>query len=109
MEKLHITTSIRQKIKKHNLIIRVTNEGNNFYIGSATEFQNKAQKFFSDTNAFTELSHNPFIEIFDKVIRLFNQLASKKPIFQWQYKQMIPNCAKSELAHLYFNPKTHKV
>ena len=108
-EQIHLTTSIRKKIKTHHLIIRVTDKGNNFYIGSATEFQNKARNFFSDTDAFMELSYNPFREISHKVVRLLNQLASKKRILQRQCKTMMPDRANCELAHLYFNPKTHKV
>ena len=76
---------------------------------SAIEFQKKVQKFFSDINAFTELSYNPFHEILDTVIQLLNKLASKNLVLQWQYRQMMPDRTKCELAHLYFNPKTHKV
>ena len=104
-----MTPSVRKKIEKHNLIIRVTDKGHNFYIGRATEFRKKAQKFFSDTNAFMELSYNPFNDILDKVIRLLNQLASTKHILQCQCKTMMPDRTKYKLAHLYFDPKTHKV
>ncbi|CAF2025721.1 unnamed protein product, partial [Rotaria magnacalcarata] len=86
----------------------VTDKGNNFYIGSAVEFEQKATKFFSDTNAFIELSSNPFNEILDKVIQLLNTLRGKDLIRKWQYEQMIPDRTTCELAHLYFNPKTHK-
>ncbi|CAF1255732.1 unnamed protein product [Adineta ricciae] len=85
-----------------------TDKSNIFYIGSTTEFQKKAKNFFSDTNAFVTLSYNPFNEIFDKAIQLLNKLASKKLILQWPYKKMMPDPTKCELAHLYFNPKTHK-
>ncbi|CAF1220517.1 unnamed protein product, partial [Rotaria magnacalcarata] len=59
--------------------------GNNFYIGSAVEFQQTATKFFSDTNAFIELSYNPFNEIFDKVVQLLGALHQKGLIRKWQY------------------------
>ena len=108
-EQAQIVASIRKIIKNMNLIIRVTDKGNNFYIGSASEFEKKVEKFFSDTNAFIELSDNPFNEILDKVIQLLDKLQSKKLILQWQYKKMMPDREKAELAHLYFNPKTHKV
>ena len=108
-EQAKIVTSIRKKTKQHNLIIRVTDKGNNFYIGSAIEFEKKAQQFFSDTNAFMELTTNPFNEILDKVIQLLKHLHSKKYILKWQYEKMMPDRTKCELAHLYFNPKTHKV
>jgi hypothetical protein len=109
LQQIHIASTIRQKIKIDNLIIRITDKGHNFYIGSAIEFEKKAQKFFSDTNAFIQLSENPFNEIQDKVISLLNKLRQKEFISKKQYNEMIPDRIKSELAHLYFNPKTHKV
>ncbi len=108
-EQAKIFQSIRMKIKQFNLIIRLTDKGNNFYIGSAKEFEKKVQKFFSDTNAFMELSTNPFNEILKKVTQLLNRLREKKLIFKWQYDKMMPDRKTCELAHLYFNPKTHKV
>ncbi|CAF4939016.1 unnamed protein product, partial [Rotaria socialis] len=66
LERAQILGSIRRTIKNMNLIIRVTDKGNNFYIGSAGEFEEKAENFFSDTNAFIELSSNPFNEILNK-------------------------------------------
>ncbi|CAM4819894.1 unnamed protein product [Rotaria magnacalcarata] len=107
-EQAQILGSIRRIIINMNLIIRVTDKGNNFYIGSANEFETKAQTFFFDTNAFAELSSNPFNEIFDKVVQLLGALHQKGLIRKWQYEQMMPDRTKCELAHLYFNPKTHK-
>jgi hypothetical protein len=36
LEQLQTATSVRQKIKRHNLIIRATDKNNSFYIGSTT-------------------------------------------------------------------------
>jgi hypothetical protein len=55
------------------------------------------------------LTDNPFDAILNKVIQLLNNLRSKKLILLWQYEKMMPDRTKSQLAHLYFNPKTHKV
>jgi hypothetical protein len=109
LEQAQIIGSIRQIITNMNLIIRLTDKGHNFYIGLASEFEEKVEKFFQDTNAFIELSENPFNEILDKVIQLLEKLQSNKRILKWQFKEMIPDRNKCELAHLYFNPKTHKV
>ncbi|CAF1369208.1 unnamed protein product [Adineta steineri] len=108
LEQAQILGSIRKIIKNMGLIIRVTDKGHNFYIGSSIEFEKKAQIFFSDTNALEVLSNNPFNEIFDKVKQLLDKLCSKKLIMKWQYEEMMPDRTKCELAHLYFNPKTHK-
>jgi len=109
LEQAQIMQSIRQIIQNMNLIIRITDKGHNFYIGLASEFEKKVEQFFSDTNAFIELSYNPFNEILDKVHQLLDKLQSKKLILQWQFKKMKPDPKKTELPHLYFNPKTHKV
>jgi hypothetical protein len=109
LEQAQNVALIRQIIKNMNLVIRVTDKGGNFYIGSVIEFEKKVEKFFSDTNAFIELSYNPFNEILDNVIQLLEKLESKKLILQWQFKKMMPDREKTELPHLYFNPKTHKV
>ncbi|CAF1431427.1 unnamed protein product [Rotaria sordida] len=108
LEQAQTTASIRQKIQKNNLILRVADKGNNFYIGAASEFEEKGEKFFQETNAFMEISINPFNQIQDQVIQLLNRLQSKRLILKWQYKEMMPDQKNSELSHLYFNPKTHK-
>ncbi|CAF4316022.1 unnamed protein product [Rotaria sp. Silwood2] len=54
------------------------------------------------------LFENPFHEILNKVIQLLNRRREKKLILLRQYNKMLPNHDKYELAHLYFNPKTHK-
>ncbi|CAF1527436.1 unnamed protein product [Adineta steineri] len=108
LQQKHIAQTIRETIKKHKLIIRQTDKGHNFYIGSQIEFEKTVQKFFQDTNAFMELSYNPFNEIQNKIITLLNQLRKDECISKEQYNKMIFNRTTSELAHLYFNPKTHK-
>jgi hypothetical protein len=109
LEQAQVVGSIRNIIKNMDLIIRLTDKGHNFYIGLASEFEKKVEKFFSDTNAFIELSSNPFNEILDSVIKLLDKFQSKKLILQWQFKEMMPDREKTELPHIYFNPKTHKV
>ncbi|CAF4283385.1 unnamed protein product, partial [Adineta steineri] len=108
-EQSQTTASIRNKIKQFKLIIRVTDKSNNFYIGSAIEFVKTVQQYFMDTNAFIVIKENPFNEILNKVIQLLNNLRSNIFILQWQYNEMIPDRKTTELAHLYFNPKTHKI
>ena len=89
--------------------MRVVDKGNIFYVGCVSNFDQKVEKFFHDTNAFVELAQNPFNEILDKVVQLLRRLSSRKLILQWQERKMMPNRMKCQLSHLYFNPKTHKV
>ena len=108
-EQAHIAQLIRAKIKQHGLILRVVDKGNNFYIGSAENFEQKVEKYVTDTNAFVQLSENPFNDILNRITQVLKTLASKKLILQWQMREMLPDPLASELSHLYFNPKTHKV
>jgi hypothetical protein len=108
-EQAHLAQSIRKKITKHQLILRVVDKGNHFYIGSTVNFERKVQNYFTDTNAFVQLSNNPFNEILNGITGVLQTLASKKWILQWQLRTMLPDPVTSELSHLYFNPKIHKV
>ena len=56
-----------------------------------------------------ELSDNPLSEIIYKVVHLLNDLRSKKDITAWQHKKFMPHRQKARLAHMYFNPKPHRV
>ncbi|CAF1410921.1 unnamed protein product [Rotaria sp. Silwood1] len=107
-EQADTVASIRKTIHEQNLIIRLTDKDNNFYIGLTKELEEKIQKYFTDTNAFIELSENPFNQILDKVCQLLNNFASKTLTKQWQCKEMMTDVKKAELSHLYFNPKTHR-
>ena len=109
LQQINNNRTIRRKLKEKDLIIRVTDKGHNFYIGSRVEFEKKAEHFFRETNAFTELTTNPFHQIKSKVIDLLNKLRANGSISKKQYDEMAPDGTKCELAHLYFNPKTHKV
>ena len=108
-EQANIFASIRKKLQEHHLTLRLTDKSNHFYIGLTSEFKKKELAYLNETNAYVQLNTNPFDEVLNKVIQLLNQLRSKKFILKWQYDQMMPDVKKIELAHLYFNPKTHKV
>lgn len=82
LEQAQIIQSTRQIIQNMDLIIRITDKGHNLYIGSASEFEKKVDKFFSETKAFIELSHNPYNEIVDQINQLLDTLHSKKFIQQ---------------------------
>jgi hypothetical protein len=108
-EQARIAASIQKKIKHFKLVIRLTDKSKNLYIGSLIEFEKKAQKYFNDTRAFQQLTKNPFKNILKNVTQLLNYLRIENSISAKQYEEMMPVPSKCELAHLYFNPKTHKV
>jgi hypothetical protein len=108
-EQAHTIASIQKIIKKRKLILHQVDKGSTFYLGSASEFEKKVQKYFNETNAFLKLSSNPFNETLEKVIALLNRFCLEKLILSKQLEKMMPKRSEVELAHLYFNPKIHMV
>ena len=106
---IKLVHSIRRKLHRTNYIMRVTDKSGVFHVGSLTDYERKAREYQLKTNAYVELSSNPLMETYDKVVRLLNNLRSKNQIAAWQYSKMMPNKNKIKLAYLYFIPKPHKV
>jgi hypothetical protein len=101
--------SIKRKLHQTECIIRVSDKSGVFHIGSKSDYEKKVSLYQQRTKAYVELPSNPLMETFYKVVRLLNDLNSKKQIRVWQHKKMMPQKDKIKLAYLYFIPKSHKV
>lgn len=108
-QEFRIMKSIRRKLKRGKLVLRMTDKSNIFYIGRAIDFEKKAQDYRERTLAYQELPSNPLEEILYKVTRLLNDLRAKNNIQANQHDQMMPKRAQVRLGYMYFNPKVHKV
>ena len=97
---LRTVLSIQRKLKKLSVIIRRSDK---------SDYDRKVLDYQEKTEAYVKLSSNPLIDTFYKVTRLLNDLTTKKQIKPWQYKKMMPDQKKIQLAYLYFIPKPHKV
>ena len=105
-----VVKTIRCKLKKEKLVLRQSDKSGNLYVGQKSSFEQKATAYRLTTGAYEELSSNPLEEILSKVTRLLNDLHMKtKNLSAKQYKKMIRTRKDVRLAHMYFNPKTHKV
>ena len=93
-KELNLVKSIRYRLKKEKLILRVTE---------------KAEAYRQKTDAYMELETNPLAIVYDKVVHLLHDLRSKEHIKAWQLNKMLPKRDDVELAYLYFLPKPHKV
>ena len=101
--------SIKRKLKDGKYILRVTDKSGVFHIGQKVDYDQKVEKYQQKTGAYIELSSDPLMDTFYKVVRLLNDLNTKNQIKVWQYKKMMPDLQKIKLAYLYFVPKAHKV
>ena len=108
-QELKLVQSIRSRLKKANQVLRVTDKSGIFHIGDAEDYERKAEAYRQKTQAYMELDSDPLWTVFDKVVHLLNDLRSKKQIYAYQLKKMMPQREKVTLAYLYFVPKPHKV
>ena len=108
-KELKLMKTIQFRLKKHKYILRVTDKSGIFHLAHATDYERKAEAYRQKTAAYTELDNDPLWSIFDKVVRLLNDLRAKNYIQAWQLNQMMPDRKKMALAYLYFIPKPHKV
>jgi hypothetical protein len=108
---LKLVQSIRRKLKKYKLVLRETDKSGVFHNGPEMDYEQKATAYRMKTRAYEELPSDPhpLNDVFVKVGRLLNQLRSAEKIREWQKKKMMPIRAETELAYMYFVPKTHKV
>ena len=108
-KELNLVQSIRFKLKKGQHVLRVTDKSGVFHIGHARDYEQKADAYRRKTKAYVELDNDPLWTVFDRVTHLLNELRAKKHIHVWQLNKMMPKREDVALAHLYFNPKSHKV
>ncbi len=108
-KEMKLVHSIRRKLRQTHNIIRVTDKSGVFHIGSTLDYERKVKEYQIKTNAYTELSSDPLMDTFYKVVHLLNHLRSKQQITAWQHTKMMPDKNKIKLAYLYFVPKPHKV
>jgi hypothetical protein len=102
--------SILHQLKEAHLLLRESDKGGNLCVVEASDLEQKAAEYRAKTGAYKELPANPVEDILLKVTRLLNDLHMKtKQLEKQHYKKMMPIRSKVKLAHMYYNPKTHKV
>ncbi|CAF1568614.1 unnamed protein product [Didymodactylos carnosus] len=104
--------SIQCQIEKSNVIVRPTDKSKVLHMGSADDYQRKAVQYMQETNAYREITSaiNPCYENVRTVLTLIDTMLKNKDINLQLWKQyMRPTASSTELAHLYFIPKPHKV
>jgi hypothetical protein len=74
----------------------VSDKSGIFHIGLQKDYEKKVSLYQEKTKAYVELPSNPLMETFYKVVRLLNELNSKRQITAWQHKKMMPNKEKME-------------
>ena len=101
--------SIQQKLHQYQLVLRRSDKSGVTHIGHAADYERKAIDYRTRTGAYMELPSNPYNDILQKVTRTLHNLGITGKITQTQKQNMMPVRKDTELAYMYFIPKSHKV
>lgn len=111
-----MTLSLREKLIKENLIARAPYKGDQFYIGSKVEFEERATAYINQTGLYNLIDIiNPTVSqtclktVLKQVEITLNNLHASKSITDWQYVLMHPRRSIIRLNYLYFVPDLHEV
>ena len=105
----HLVESIRRKLRKGQLILRVCDKSGGFHISTKADYERKATEYRRDTNAYEEISYNPLQELITNVTRVLNELKDKKQLPIYLYNALVPKPNAVKQSYMYLNPKAHKV
>ena len=105
----YLTESIRRKLRKEKLILRVCDKGGGLHISTKADYEQKAAKYRRKTGAYEELIDNPLEEIINNVTNELKELKDTKQLSVYYYNRLVPNPLTVKQSYMYFNPKAHKV
>ncbi|CAF1956582.1 unnamed protein product [Rotaria magnacalcarata] len=106
--------NIRRYLRQNQQVtLRRTDKSRVFHLGDANDYQSKVHQYMQETEAYEQITSgiSPLASNLEQVISLLNRLynAQKPLITKKQYDAMYPKLDHTELAHLYFLPKPHKI
>ncbi|CAF5025833.1 unnamed protein product, partial [Rotaria sp. Silwood1] len=99
-----------QKMQKQNKIIfRQTDKSKVFHADNHENYIRKSALYMKKTNAYIEIPTSPLKEMIETTDKFLRNLVSTKKMPQSLLDKLRPSMTESELLHLYYNPKNHKL
>ncbi|CAF2080919.1 unnamed protein product [Rotaria magnacalcarata] len=95
--------------KTNNIIFRQTDKSKVFHTDTRENYIKKSEIYMNKTNAYREIQSSPLREMIEKTDKFLRNLVSSKRIPQALLDKLSPSLTESELPHLYYNPKDHKI
>ena len=101
---------LKFKFRLTNTVIRKTDKSKVFHLGKIDDYRTKSIEYMNKTNAYLCLgTHDPLPDLIQRTNKYLLDLRLAKWITQKQYEQLCIQEDESELAHLYYLPKAHKL
>lgn len=104
-----LTQSIRRKLRKGKLILRVCDKGGGLHISSKSDHERKILEYQRETQAYEEIVANPLEQMIANVTKAIKEMRDKQCLTLWRANLLMPKEDQVQLAYMYFNPKVHKV
>ncbi|CAF1609905.1 unnamed protein product [Rotaria magnacalcarata] len=104
--------SIQQLLcQRPDIVIRRTDKSKVFYIGKASDFEQKTEEYMLKTKAYEEIIDGrcPLGDNLRAVRNLLNYFVTTKALTSQQRSKLSPKLNKLELGHFHALPKPHKV
>jgi len=95
--------------KQKKIVFRKIDKSKVFHADTRENYIKKSAIYMSKTNAYIEISTSRLKEMIEKTDKFLRNLVSSKKIPQTLLEKLRPSPPKSELAHLYYNPKDQKI
>jgi len=102
-------TFFRKIQKKNNIIFRQTDKSKVFHTDTRENYIKKSAMYMDKTNAYIEIQSSPLKEMITRTDEFLRKLVSSKRMPQALLDKLRPSITESELPHLYYNPKDHKI
>lgn len=99
----------RDEQKKGRVIFRQTDKSKVFHVDRPENYITKSKAYMKKTDAYIEIEKSPLKRMIEETEELLRNLVNKKLLPGKYFEKLTPNQKESELPHLYYNPKDHKV
>jgi hypothetical protein len=101
---------LNYKFRITNTIIRKTDKAKVFHLGKKQDYEIKSNEYMAKTKAYQCLDKNdPLPDLVNRTNKYLLDMRLAHWINQKQYEQLTIKLEESELSHLYYLPKSHKI
>ena len=101
---------LRHRLKSKNIVLQKTDKSKVFHLGRFEDYLKKSEEYMADTQAYCCLEkEDPLTDLVQRTNKYLLDLRLVHWISQKQYEQLCVNPNETELAHLYYLPKAHKL
>ncbi|CAF3989165.1 unnamed protein product, partial [Rotaria sp. Silwood1] len=106
---MKILGNLKKAQKEHKVVFRKTDKSKVFHLGKPEAYIEKSAQYMSKMNAYKEIEQSPLEDMIKNTEELLIDLVRRKLLPAKYLEKLRPSRTESELPHLYYNPKDHKI